>query len=254
MTSLYHATLRNKVVETETPKKKKVKRWFYLDIRKCLDATVDREDAVVGLPETRVTRPEPGRADVLDLSSPEKEFATLMFPLTQVFDWVDWHDGFSEHWRGNKEVLAQFREFREQVLENFKSYHVPVITLDRATSKEAVCVVFEKVNTGGKALDAFELVTAMYAAGATSCAKTGLAMASPRGDTVALKRPCGPQHGSGIFGGVSNTDFLQVLSLFHTREVVDEAEGRGKVGKELPQVTGNRQALLESTALGLQAV
>lgn len=30
--------------------------------------------------------------------------------------------------------------------------------------KEAVCVVFEKVNTGGKPLDAFELVTAMYAA------------------------------------------------------------------------------------------
>ena len=40
----------------------------------------------------------------------------------------------------------------------------PVIALDRSTSKEAVCVVFEKVNTGGKPLDAFELVTAMYAA------------------------------------------------------------------------------------------
>ena len=50
------------------------------------------------------------------------------------------------------------------MLENFKSYRVPVISLDRSTSKEAVCVVFEKVNTGGKALDAFELVTAMYAA------------------------------------------------------------------------------------------
>ncbi len=57
-----------------------------------------------------------------------------------------------------------FRAFKRQVLENFKSYRVPVISLDRATSKEVVCVVFEKVNTGGKALDAFELVTAMYAA------------------------------------------------------------------------------------------
>jgi hypothetical protein len=41
---------------------------------------------------------------------------------------------------------------------------VPVIALGSSTSKEAVCVVFEKVNTDGKALDAFELVTAMYAA------------------------------------------------------------------------------------------
>ena len=56
---------------------------------------------------------------------------------------------------------ARFRAFKRQVLENFKYYRVPVITLDRSTSKEAVCVVFEKVNTGGKALDAFELVTAM---------------------------------------------------------------------------------------------
>ena len=64
----------------------------------------------------------------------------------------------------HKAVREEFRIFKRQVLENFKYYRVPVIALDRSTSKEAVCVVFEKVNTGGKALDAFELVTAMYAA------------------------------------------------------------------------------------------
>ena len=37
MTSLYQVTLRGKVVETVTPKNKKVKRWFYIDIRKALD-------------------------------------------------------------------------------------------------------------------------------------------------------------------------------------------------------------------------
>src|SRR3984885_8839239 len=47
MTSLYQATLRGKVVETVTPNKKKVKRWFYIDIRKALDASVEREDAIV---------------------------------------------------------------------------------------------------------------------------------------------------------------------------------------------------------------
>ncbi len=63
-----------------------------------------------------------------------------------------------------KAFVKNFVLSRRQVLENFKRYLVPVITLDSSTSKEAVCVVFEKVNTGGKALDAFELVTAMYAA------------------------------------------------------------------------------------------
>jgi hypothetical protein len=36
MTSLYQVTIRGQVVETVTPKKKKVRRWFYIDIRKAL--------------------------------------------------------------------------------------------------------------------------------------------------------------------------------------------------------------------------
>jgi hypothetical protein len=41
---------------------------------------------------------------------------------------------------------------------------VPVIHLLKETPKEAVCQVFEKVNTGGVALTVFELMTATYAA------------------------------------------------------------------------------------------
>ena len=55
-------------------------------------------------------------------------------------------------------------------------------------------------------------------------------------------RPADTQ--AGIIGGVSNTDFLQAVSLFYTRERRREAERAGKTGKELPAVTGNRQALL----------
>ena len=44
MTSLYQVTLRDQVVDTVTPKKKKVRRWFYIDIRKANDATVGGTD------------------------------------------------------------------------------------------------------------------------------------------------------------------------------------------------------------------
>ena len=56
----------------------------------------------------------------------------------------------------HKAVREKFRIFKKEVLENFKMYRVPVIALDRSTSKEAVCVVFEKVNTGGVPLTVFE--------------------------------------------------------------------------------------------------
>jgi hypothetical protein len=49
---------------------------------------------------------------------------------------------------------------------------------------------------------------------------------------------------TGIIGAVSNTDFLHVVSLFHTRDQRRLAESAGKQGKELPAVSGNRLALL----------
>jgi hypothetical protein len=247
MTSLYQVTLRNKVVETVTPKRKKVKRWFYIDIRKALDLSVDREEAILGLPEDRLIRKDFGREVVFDLSTPEKEFAELAFPVTQVFDWDRWQDGFDQYWKGdtNESVRETFRRFKREVLENFKYYRVPVISLDRSTSKEAVCVVFEKVNTGGKPLDAFELVTAMYAAEGHELRKDWYGDDTQKGrhqrfvDTL---RPADSE--AGIIANVSNTDFLQAVSLFYTRERRREAERAGKQGKELPAVTGNRQALL----------
>src|SRR6267378_731432 len=60
MTSLYQVTIRANVVETVTPKNKKVKRWFYIDIRKALDPSDDREGAIVGMPEDRIKRTDFG--------------------------------------------------------------------------------------------------------------------------------------------------------------------------------------------------
>jgi hypothetical protein len=239
--------LRGKVIETVTPKNKKVKRWFYIDIRKAMDPSTDREEAIVGVPEDRVIRTAFGREVEMDISTPEREYAELMYPVTQVFDWDDWQDGFDGYWNGpaNESVRDLFRKFKRDVLQNFKYYRVPVISLDRSTSKEAVCVVFEKVNTGGKPLDAFELVTAMYAAEGHELRKDWYGDEAHRGrhrrfvDTL---RPADSE--AGIIANVSNTDFLQAISLFYTRERRREAERAGKQGKELPAVTGNRQALL----------
>lgn len=247
MTSLYQVALRGKVVETVTTKKKKVKRWFYIDIRKSLDSSFDREDAIIGVPEDRVIRTDFGREVVLDLSSVEQEYHHRMYPVSQVFDWDKWQDGFDKHWRGdeNESTREEFRAFKRQILENFKYYRVPVIALDRSTPKEAVCVVFEKVNTGGKPLDAFELVTAMYAAAGHELRKDWYGDDGVKGRHRRLAETLRPPGlDTGIIANVANTDFLQAISLFHTRNLRRAAEKAGKKGKELPAVTGNRQALL----------
>lgn len=248
MTSLYQVTLRRKVVETVTPKRKRVKRWFYLDILKSIDDTADREEAVISVPEDRIERTDFGREVTRDLSTPENEYKALMYPVSQVFDWDKWQDGFDEYWAGDehRSVREHFRTFKREVLENFKYYRVPVIALDRSTSKEAVCVVFEKVNTGGKPLDAFELVTAMYAASGHELRKDWYGDDALKGRHQRLAETFRlADANTGILANVGNTDFLQAVSLFYTRDRRREAEKDGKEGKELPAVSGNRQALLD---------
>src|SRR5258707_13883407 len=73
MTSLYQVALRGKVVETITPKKKKVKRWFYIDMQKALDPAADRDDAIVSVPEDRMITEDFGRKVTKDLTTREKE-------------------------------------------------------------------------------------------------------------------------------------------------------------------------------------
>ena len=247
MTSLFQVTLRGKVVETITPKKKKVRRWFYIDINKALDPSVDRDEAIVALSEDKKITKDFGREIELDVTTRESEFKSLMYPLSEVFDWDDWQDGFDNFWIGaeHDEMRKKFRQFKREVLENFKAYDVPVITLGAGTSKEAVCVVFEKVNTGGKPLDAFELVTAMYAADGYELRRDWYGKENVLGRHhrfIEALRPAGEK--SGIIAEVSNTDFLHAVSLFYTRERRRQAEAAGKQGKELPAVSGNRNALL----------
>jgi hypothetical protein len=48
----------------------------------------------------------------------------------------------------------------------------------------------------------------------------------------------------GIIAEVSNTDFLQAVTLFHNRDRRRQVEAEGKQGKDLPALAPNRQSLL----------
>ena len=86
-----------------------------------------------------------------------------MFPLRIAFDpeaITEWQRGYVE---SNPSRWGIWGPFQSQVLKNISDYRLPVIRLAKETPKEAVCTVFEKVNTGGVPLNVFELLTATYA-------------------------------------------------------------------------------------------
>ena len=166
LTSIYGAMYCDAPVHTRTDKGKKTDRYYYLDIRKCLDENADRMDAVVSVPPNRIVTSDFGRKIELDLSTPDKEYENHMYPLNIILDFAKaqtWQQGYLQYHQLNPQVFAEFTKFGSQITMPIMQYTMPVILLDKETPKEAVCQVFENVNTGGVSLTVFELVTAVFA-------------------------------------------------------------------------------------------
>ncbi len=164
LTSIYSSLFSSNPVHTRTDKGKDIQRYYYIDIEKALDPDVDRVDAIVSVPETRMITSNFGRDIDLDISTPDKEFEHKMFPLNIILDTPKtflWQQEYLKY--HNNTVVTEYMDFQTKIIMPVIQYKMPVILLDKNTPKEAVCQVFENVNTGGVSLTVFELVTAIFA-------------------------------------------------------------------------------------------
>ena len=251
MTSLYQTCVRDEAVRTITPKQKQVHHWYYLDMAKALDNDVSRDEAIVGVPADRKIMKNFGRDVETDLTTPEREYEHSMFPANRIFNSLDWMLGFISYWnqKGDSSKLELFKSFKSAILDNFENYRIPVIALGHDTSHEAVCLVFEKVNTGGKALDAFELVTAMYAAQGYRLRDDwfGTADALDGGGIQKRFKTFGhfANQKYGLLEKVASTDFLQAIALTHSRDLQVKARAAGKSDNEIPPVRATKRSLLD---------
>ncbi len=167
MTSLYLSLFSGKPVNTTNEKKQEIERFYYLDMAKCLDPEAERIEAIVSLSPGRMLKSDFGRKIDLDVSSTEKEYEHGLFPCHLMFNvakTAEWKMGFQEYFEYKKEKMQFLSEFDQKIWLPLQKYKVPVIELVKNTPKEAVCQVFEKVNTGGVSLSVFELITATFAA------------------------------------------------------------------------------------------
>ena len=247
LTSLYQTLLSPDWVDTKDSRNKKLRRWYYIDMLKAMDEHADRDDVIVSVPASpdpsvdRKVRNPSGQV-VMDLSTQELEFQNHMMPTERLLDSYTWLPEYNRYWRNNgwhpsgneADFMAEFN--KSIVVEAFVQYRIPVIKLDKATSKEAVCTVFEKVNRGGADLTVFELATASFAADA------GIAYFSLRDDWETRKNRL-YQFGSGVLRSVSDVQFLQTVALLTTQERRRVAERQSS--NQPPAVRCNRDAILD---------
>jgi hypothetical protein len=234
LTSLTQVLKLAASVTTRDEKKREIRRHYYFDIEKAVAGATTLEDAIVGIPEDRVLRVNFGRDIALDLSKPEKEYSSFHFPCNQILNSDLWEEGLNAAY---PERFGQYMLFRKQILNAFRSYLVPVIELKKETTKEAVCLVFEKVNTGGVQLTVFELVTATYAAEGFNLRRDWYGEGAAKGRLTRWS-------GKALLRDIAATDFLQGVSLLDTYERQQNDLKGGKTGKDVTGVSAKREHIL----------
>ncbi len=236
LTTLTQVLALKTTVATRTEKGKPIERHYYWHIPTALEGEGHLEDAIVAVEPDRTQKSDFGRRIDLDLSTPELECRQLYFPCDQILNSDAWEEALQEH---APEKFSLYMTFRKTVLNAFRNYQLPVIQLHRSTSKEAVCLVFEKVNTGGVPLNVFELVTATYAADGYNLRDDWLG-SKERKVASRFQRLCKEP----VLRQVESTDFLQAISMLHTLEIRRADTAAGKTGKSVQPVSAKRAAIL----------
>lgn len=209
LTSMYLALRSGQPVKTRTEKGIDISRVYFFDMEKCLDPNQDRDDAVLSVPETLQLTSNFGRKVDLDLSTADLQYQEKMFPVQIMFDiqaFNTWETSFTAYYGHSANSFKLMQRFRNEIWQPFQLFKVPAIEMDRYTPPEAVCQVFEKVNTGGVTLTVFELMTATFAAEANTGQEFSL-----RDDWDGRKHRIKKKHD--VLQRVDGTDFLTAVTL-----------------------------------------
>lgn len=244
LTSLLLALGSSRPVRTRNSRGNAYECHYYVDIGKAIDPDVDRDEGVVfSVPKDRIVRTAFGREITLDLSSVDKEIRSDMFPMRLVLDntgtkdWMIKYIGAAGN-NGMSDALEKWQRFSHSFLTHFDKYRIPTVELTKDTSKEAICKVFEKVNTRGVVLTVFELLTATYSADSYDLRKGWL----ERADQLKWHNQF-RKHGSDECR-IEPYEYLQIVSLLHTYDRRRTHSATGEGTERTPPVTCKRRDIL----------
>lgn len=168
LTTLYQSLFSQKPVKTCLPtnRDREIERYYYINMQEIVKDDTDVLDCLLSIPADKKLKEDIGRTITLDLSTRDKEFENFYYPVNILYDPVEVGNWMTQYYQFHNyapDAVKLYTDFLQKVITPLQSYKIPVIQLTKDTSKEAVCQIFENVNTGGVPLTVFELVTAIYA-------------------------------------------------------------------------------------------
>jgi hypothetical protein len=238
LTTLTQVLALEQPVKTRTNNGKAIDRFYYVHIPTAIEAPENLELALLTVDSSKQVKSSFGKTIDLDLSTRQRECEELYFPCNKILNWSEWLHDLTKF---NPSQLLIFLQFQKSFITSFSEYQIPIIELKKETSKEAVCLVFEKVNTGGVPLSVFELMTASYAADGYNLRDdwfgSEIRNVESRRNRLVQK--------DALLDIVENTDFLQAITLLYTLKKRQQDIEIGKTGKQVTPVSAKRASVLE---------
>lgn len=235
LTALFQALFSPCPVETKDIRGKEIKRHYHVVIDEVVSDTGDREEVIISLPEDRKRRNFRGEI-IEDYSTLDLQCQAGILPLDVVLDGaklMEWQMRYLQITpEETQSRLKKWNILNERILTPVNQYQVPVIQLKKGIPREAICQIFEKVNTGGVPLTVFELLTAIFAAEGYNLRKDW-----------DIRRKELAKHL--IFKNLQSGDFLQVISLLSTRAKKMEALNSGVRPDQVPGISCKRREILK---------
>ena len=235
LTALFQALFSPCPVETKDIRGKEIKRHYHVVIDEVVSDTGDREEVIISLPEDRKRRNFRGEI-IEDYSTLDLQCQAGILSLDVVLDGaklMEWQMRYLQITpEETQSRLKKWNILNERILTPINQYQVPVIQLKKGIPREAICQIFEKVNTGGVPLTVFELLTAIFAAEGYNLRKDW-----------DIRRKELAKHL--IFKNLQSGDFLQVISLLSTRAKKMEALNSGVRPDQVPGISCKRREILK---------
>ena len=204
-------------------------RWYYIDIPAALNPETERVDTIISLPRSQTKKTKHRK---IDCTTAEQEYEQLLFPVSAIFNYAQWREGFQKYWNYEPAKLALARQFELEIVKRFEHYQLPIIQLRPELSKVAVCQIFEDMHEMPTPMTFFDLITACFAAEDFSL-RDHFAGVSQQ-----LSR-------FGVLQGVRNTDWLSAVTLVATYHHRDRVVQENPLVTQLPTVGCGRQNILD---------
>jgi hypothetical protein len=197
--------------------------FFYLDIPKLMADTDGIEvgdpyfdDALFYLMEGKKNSRRiryKGLEEIYDITEDDATVKHGALPLWYVFDsrglLSKWKDRYlmglsGEHMGKFRELLNQWEDLVDPWIHRIKTYPFPIVELHEDMPIEAVCHIFEKVNSSGKPLDVFDLCTAILWSQGFRLNHEWQKMKTDLGDKLEMQ----PLNGTSFLMGIALLDSL----------------------------------------------